>query len=87
MYHAIVRAKLRRVFTQLNRREFEAMPALFTAAAEHRFPGAHALAGTRRSAATIRRWYERLPQALPDLQRLGERVVADHVACETGEAA
>ena len=69
MYHAIVRAKLRRIFAQLNRREFGAMPALFAADAEHVFPGAHALGGTRRSPAAIRRWYEeRLPQALPDLR-------------------
>ena len=68
MYHAIVRRRLRRVFEQLNRREYGAMPALFAAHAEHVFPGAHALGGTRRSAAAIGRWYERLPRALPDLQ-------------------
>lgn len=54
MYHTIVRARLRRVFAQLNRREFDAMPSLFAASAEHVFPGTHALGGTRRSAASIR---------------------------------
>jgi ketosteroid isomerase-like protein len=75
MYHAIVRGKLRRVFEQLNRREFAAMPGLFATPAEHAFPGDHALGGTRRTAASIRRWYEqRLPQALPDL-----RFEVDHI--------
>jgi ketosteroid isomerase-like protein len=68
MYHAIVRAQLRRVFVRLNRREFDTMPGLFAPSAEHLFPGAHALAGARRTPAAIRRWYERLPRALPDLQ-------------------
>jgi len=68
MYKAIVRRRLRRVFEQLNRREFDAMPALFATNAEHVFAGDHALAGTRHSAEAIRRWYQRLPQALPDLR-------------------
>jgi ketosteroid isomerase-like protein len=68
MYKTIVRRQLRRVFEQLNRREFAAMPGLFAAQAEHVFPGDHALAGTRHSGESIRRWYARLPLALPDLQ-------------------
>jgi ketosteroid isomerase-like protein len=68
MYHHVVRRRLQRVFDQLNRREFDAMPALFTRNAEHVFGGEHALAGTRRSGETIRRWYARLPQVLPELQ-------------------
>jgi ketosteroid isomerase-like protein len=68
MYHAIVRRKLRATFERLNAHDYQSVVALFGSAHVHSFPGAHALAGTRTTLETTRRWYERLARVLPDLQ-------------------
>lgn len=68
MYHAIVRRKLRGIFNALNEGRYTAMPGQFATTHEHTFFGQHALSGTRHTLAATRRWYERLPAAIPDLR-------------------
>lgn len=68
MYHAIVRRKLRRTFERLNAHDYDSVVALFAREHVHSFPGAHPLAGTRRTLEDTRRWYARLQTVLPDLQ-------------------
>jgi ketosteroid isomerase-like protein len=68
VYHMIVKRKLRHTFKRLNARDYPSVVKLFGDAHVHSFPGAHPLAGTRRSLEATRRWYERLARVLPDVQ-------------------
>ncbi len=68
MYHAIVRRKLRRAFADINAGRYEGIVSQFCAQHRHAMPGAHALAGERRSLASTARWYERLQRLLPGLE-------------------
>jgi ketosteroid isomerase-like protein len=68
MYHTVVRHQLKKVFEQLNKQEYGAILTGFGPDFEHALYGNHALGGTRHTLAATRRWYERLPRVLPDLQ-------------------
>ncbi|MGA2292391.1 nuclear transport factor 2 family protein [Bradyrhizobium sp.] len=67
MYHAIVRRKLRHVFSSLCQGNFE--PGLDGLASrfDHVFSGTHALGGTRHTKAGMRRWFARLFLLFPKL--------------------
>jgi ketosteroid isomerase-like protein len=67
MYRTIVRRKLAAAFAGLNEGRVSAITNVLSATAEHYFIGTHALAGTRRTTETIKRWYERLLRLLPDI--------------------
>lgn len=67
MYHAIVRRKMRRVFASLDKGDYESGLAGFALHFDHVFSGAHALGGTRRTKAGMRRWFARLYLLFPDL--------------------
>ncbi len=75
MYHAIIRAKLRSIFAQLNVQDYRAVLAGFCPAFEHTFYGDHALGGTRHSLAATRLWYARLPRVLPNLQFTVKQII------------
>ena len=68
MYHYLVRRVLRATYAGLNQGNIVAVTGKLAADAEHYFIGQHALSGTRRSHATIYRWYERLLLVFPDIQ-------------------
>jgi len=68
MYHTITRRKLKNVFEQLGRGNSEVAFADLAPQFEHRFSGDHAFGGTRRTAASFRRWFVRLFEVFPDLQ-------------------
>lgn len=60
MYHAIIRRKLRTVFTCLNRGDFEPTVDGMASSFEHRFAGHHPLGGIRHTPDALRAWFERL---------------------------
>ena len=60
MYHAIVRAQLRRAFASINRGDYDAVIAAFHPGLCHVFYGHHALAGIRREMPQTKLWYGRL---------------------------
>ncbi len=68
MYRTIVEARIRALFNELNKGNYE--PILRTAANEfeHCFAGRHALSGRRASLPTTRRWYERLFTIFPNIR-------------------
>lgn len=67
MYHRIVRRRIRSLFDAVNRGDAEPVLAAFTRSGEHIFIGDHAMSGRRTTPASIRAWYERLYQLLPDI--------------------
>jgi ketosteroid isomerase-like protein len=75
MYHAIIRRKLAAVFEQLNRKDYSAILSGFAPDFEHALYGSHALGGVRSGMTATRRWYQRLPRVLPDLQFTVKHIV------------
>lgn len=75
MYHRVVRGILSTAFAGLSRGEIEAVTGRFSADAEHSFIGSHALGGTRRTPASIERWYQRLLRLFPDIRFTIHRIV------------
>lgn len=67
MYHAYVRARVRRLFEAVSRGDAEPVLRLFAPRFEHVFLGTHALGGSRRTLAATREWYARLYRLLPDI--------------------
>jgi hypothetical protein len=67
MYHAIVRRKLRFVFSSLSQGNFEPGLAGLASRFDHVFSGRHALGGTRHTKAGMRRWFELLFLLFPKL--------------------
>jgi ketosteroid isomerase-like protein len=67
MYQAIVRRKLTTVFTNLGKGKYEGALRDLAPVFTHTFAGDHAFGGTRNSAASFRRWFERLFRVFPDL--------------------
>ena len=67
MYHAIVRRRIRALFTAINRGDAEPVLTSFARRFEHAFLGEHALGGARHTLSATRRWYERLYRLLPDI--------------------
>lgn len=60
MYHAIMRRKVRAVFTRLNQGDYETTLAGMAKHFEHRFAGDHPLGGIRHTPEGLRAWFERL---------------------------
>src|SRR3954452_20243042 len=68
MYHAVVRRRIQSLFDAVNRGDATPVLELFAPRFEHTFLGEdHALAGTRRTLAATRQWYECLFRLLPDI--------------------
>jgi ketosteroid isomerase-like protein len=67
MYHAIVRAQLRRAFRNVSRGDYDAVQRVLAADSEHSFSGDHTLGGVRHSEGSRRVWYRRLANVLPGL--------------------
>lgn len=74
MYHYVVRRILQSAFTGLNEGRIDAVTGLFSPTAVHSFIGEHALSGTRRTHASIQRWYERLLRLFPDIHFQLQRI-------------
>ena len=74
MYKRIVRGILAGAFAGLSEGRIGAVTGKFAPDAEHFFIGEHALAGTRRTPASIRRWYERLLLVFPDIRFTVRRI-------------
>lgn len=68
MYHAIMRSKIREVFEQLNRGNYEPILVSLAPKFEHWFIGDHALSGLRTSLLVTRKWYERLYRIFPNIR-------------------
>jgi ketosteroid isomerase-like protein len=77
MYHAIVKRIMVRAFGHVDRGDYERIVAMMAPACEHTFVGEHALGGTRRSHAAIRRWGARLFRIFPGIRfELGRMIVS-----------
>lgn len=68
MYKHIVRAKILRIFSELNKGNYEPVLSSFSREFEHWFVGDSALSGRRTSMAATRSWYERLYRIFPNIQ-------------------
>ena len=68
MYHAIVRRRVRALFSAVNQGDAEPVLQAFASRFEHAFLGDHALGGSRRTLSATRQWYERLYRLLPDIR-------------------
>ena len=68
MYHAIVKSKLRKAFSDLSAGNYETVLAGMAPSFEHTFFGNHPLGGTRHTPGTYRLWFERLRRLFPDLR-------------------
>jgi ketosteroid isomerase-like protein len=68
MYHAIVRRRVRALFSAVNQGNAEPVLQAFAGRFEHAFLGEHALGGSRRTLPATRQWYERLYRLLPDIR-------------------
>ncbi|MES2932779.1 MAG: nuclear transport factor 2 family protein [Pseudomonadota bacterium] len=68
IYRMVVERILRNAFAALNRGDYAPVLGSFGTPVEHVFFGDHALAGSRRSMATIGPWYVRLKNLLPDVR-------------------
>ena len=67
MYHAVMRSKVREVFEQLNKGNYEPIFASLAPTFEHWFIGEHTLSGLRTSLPITRKWYERLYRIFPNI--------------------
>jgi ketosteroid isomerase-like protein len=67
MYHFILKRILRSAFDKINRGDYASIVNQFAPVFEHTFYGEHALAGTRTTPESNRRWYQRLAEIFPDL--------------------
>lgn len=74
MYKRVVRAILSSTFAGLNQGRSTAVTSRLSPQAEHFFIGRHALCGTRRTPASISRWYQRLFQLFPDIRFTVHRI-------------
>jgi len=68
MYHAIVRRRVRALFSAVNQGDAEPVLQAFASRFEHAFLGDHALGGSRRTLSATRQWYGRLYRLLPDIR-------------------
>ncbi len=68
MYHAIVRAQLRRAFRHINAGDYAAILPQFAARHRHVMHGQHTLGGERHTMEATARWYARLQRLMPDLR-------------------
>jgi ketosteroid isomerase-like protein len=69
MYHTVVRAQIKKLFSELNKGNYEPILGACAPTFEHWFVGkSHALAGRRTSIAVTRSWYERLFNIFPNIQ-------------------
>lgn len=60
-------AKIRDVFAELNKGNYEPVLATLAPEFEHCFAGEHCLGGTRTTTEAYRRWFERLFAVFPDI--------------------
>lgn len=68
MYSHIVRAKVVKIFRELNKGNYAPVLSGFGASFEHWFVGDSALSGRRTSMSVTRAWYERLYRIFPNIQ-------------------
>jgi ketosteroid isomerase-like protein len=68
MYHAVVRSRVRALFSAVNGGDAEPVLRLFARRFEHSFLGDHALGGSRKTLAATGLWYARLYRLLPDIR-------------------
>ena len=68
MYHAIVRAYVKKLFDELNKGNYEPVLSGLAKTFEHWFVGNHALSGKRGTRSVTRSWYERLYKIFPNIR-------------------
>jgi ketosteroid isomerase-like protein len=76
VYHAIVRRRIRGVFSQLSRGDWGSLVANLAPDVHHVFPGDHPLGGERHSREAAMAWLERLGRLFPGHDFEVHRVVA-----------
>jgi ketosteroid isomerase-like protein len=67
MYAKFVERICRKAFLAVNRQEYQVLLSMCDPHITHRFGGAHALGGVRRSRDDLRLWFERLGRIVPSL--------------------
>ncbi|MEV4537783.1 nuclear transport factor 2 family protein [Asanoa sp. NPDC049518] len=77
MYRRIVASKVRSVFDEINKGNYEPMLASLAPEFSYRFYGSHALSGERRTVEAMRLWWERVFRLMPQARfELAEIIVA-----------
>ncbi len=67
IYGSIVRMKIRQTFDHVNHHRWDKAVEALAPNVHHRVSGIHALGGERHDKDSVRRWFERLGQVLPNL--------------------
>lgn len=75
MYHQVVARQVRRIFADLNRGDPATMLAGLAPDFVYRFHGESPLSGVRRTLPSMRIWWDRIFEILPDAQFAPERVL------------
>jgi ketosteroid isomerase-like protein len=83
MYHIIMRSKVRDVFNELNKGNYDPIFASLAPKFEHWFIGEHALAGLRTSLPMTRKWYERLYRIFPNIHFDIKKIVVQGAPWDT----
>lgn len=68
MYHAVVRAQVRRAFRLLSTGQADRLASQMRSDVHHTFPGDHALGGVRRDREAVQAWLHRLHRLFPNLR-------------------
>lgn len=67
IYSSIVRMKIRQTFDHVNNHRWDKAVEALAPSVHHRVSGDHALGGVRYNKKSVRQWFERLGQVLPNL--------------------
>jgi hypothetical protein len=65
LHNAIVNKTFRQAFDHANNRRWDELMKSIAPDVDHRFLGAHAIAGERHDRETLGRWFERFAHVLP----------------------
>jgi ketosteroid isomerase-like protein len=77
MYKTIVKHRIRHLFTEANRGNFQAIIDSLGPVFTYRFIGDTPLGGTRTRKASMRAWFERIYRLVPDAKLVPQQIVVD----------
>jgi ketosteroid isomerase-like protein len=77
MYHAIVKRRIRHLFSEANRGYFQAIIDSLAPEFTYRFIGDTPLGGTRAKRASMKAWFERIYRLVPDAILVPQQIVAE----------
>jgi ketosteroid isomerase-like protein len=77
MYHFIVKRRIRALFAEANRGNFQAIIDALAASFVYRFVGDTPLGGTRTKTSSMKLWFERIYRLVPDAKLHPQMIVVE----------